>query len=158
MRYLLQKLKTADAQHTAHLGRSLAKPVSEMFKALTGDRYTQVALTPNLTLNGVEANHAEQSAGRMSVGARHQLATLLRMSLAAYLRPVVVLDDQLAHSDPHRLQWFREQLRSSVRGHGHQIFVITCRPLDYVDADGLQKGPALRETYYPRGTMPRPIR
>lgn len=137
MWYLLQKLKTADAQHTAHLGRSLAKPVSELFKTLTGDRYTQVALTPNLTLNGVEANHAERSADRMSVGARHQLATLLRLSLAAYLRTVVVLDDQLAHSDPHRLLWFREQLRSSVRDHGHQIFVITCRPLDYVDAEAL---------------------
>lgn len=137
MWYLLQKLKTADAQHTAHLGRSLAKPVSELFKTLTGDRYTQVALTPNLTLNGVVASHAERSADRMSVGARHQLATLLRLSLAAYLRTTVILDDQLTHSDPHRLLWFREQLQSSVRDHGHQVFVITCRPLDYVNAEAL---------------------
>ena len=30
-------------------------------------------------------------------------------------------------------------------------------PLSYVDPDGLQKGPPARNTYYPRGTMPRPI-
>jgi hypothetical protein len=54
------------------------------------------------------------------------------VALAAHLRSVVVLDDQLTHSDPCRTAWFRNRLRAGVRDHDHQIIVITCRPLDYV--------------------------
>ena len=69
----------------------------------------------------------------MSVGTRDQLATLIRLTLAAQLQSVLVLDDQLAHSDTDRMEWFRQRLRNSSIDNQHQIVVITCRCEDYVD-------------------------
>jgi hypothetical protein len=59
----------------------------------------------------------------------------VRLVLAAHLKSVVILDDQLAHSDQKHLEWFRNKLHASAREHKHQIIVITCRPLDYVHPD-----------------------
>jgi len=45
------------------------------------------------------------------------------------------LDDQLVHSDSGRIEWFRKQVRNSVREHDHQIIVMTCRLSDYAVDD-----------------------
>ena len=37
------------------------------------------------------------------------------VALAAQLKSVVLLDDQLVQSDPTRLEWFRQALRTTVR-------------------------------------------
>jgi DNA repair exonuclease SbcCD ATPase subunit len=134
-KHLLEVLKTAEAKHAAHLGRSLAKPVNDMFTDLAGKRYRQVNLDPSLRMRNVEAIGGEREIASLSVGTRDQLATLLRLALAAQLKTVLILDDQLAQSDQKRLDWFRKRLRSSVREHQHQIIVITCRPLDYVGTE-----------------------
>ena len=97
--HLLDLLKQADSKHAAHLGRSLAQPVTEQFLKLTGGRYSDVLLAPNLSLQKVVANNGERDLTTLSVGVRDQLATLIRLSLAAYLKTTLVLDDQLAHSD-----------------------------------------------------------
>jgi len=55
-----------------------------------------------------------------------------------------VLDDQLAQSDPQRLVWFRDRLRASVRDHEHQIIVLTCRPLDYLQPEEMPVPPCGR--------------
>lgn len=76
-----------------------------------------------------------RSLEHVSVGAREQLATLLRLAVAGHLRTAIVLDDQLVHSDSGRLEWFRSRLRDSSRTHDHQVIVFTCRPGDYLAVD-----------------------
>jgi hypothetical protein len=130
---LLDVLKEEEAQHGADLGRCLAGPVTASFLELTDSgRYSQVGFEPGLRVQNVKTNEEDRDWGSLSAGTRDQLATLIRLTLAAHLKSVVVLDDQLAQSDPDRLLWFRDRLRASVRVHGHQIIVITCRPLDYL--------------------------
>jgi DNA repair exonuclease SbcCD ATPase subunit len=131
-KHLFNVLKEAEAKHTAHLGRSLAKPVTDLFLDFTAGRYAQVVLDPDLRVRKIAARGSERELGSLSVGTRDQLATLVRLALAAHLKSVVVLDDQLTQSDPNRLGWFRDRLRASVRDHNHQVIVITCRPLDYL--------------------------
>ena len=79
---------------------------------------------------------ASRGVDHLSVGTREQLATLLRLAIAGYLKTALVLDDQLVHSDPERLNWFRDRLRASAVERGHQVIVFTCRPSDYLSPDG----------------------
>jgi uncharacterized protein YhaN len=132
---LLDVLKATEATHAAHLGRRLGKPVTEMLIDLAGNRYSHVILEPTLHMGNIGAGGGDREWRSLSVGTRDQLATLLRLALAAHLRSVVVLDDQLAQSDLKRLDWFRNRLRASVHDHQHQIIVFTCRPMDYLRAE-----------------------
>lgn len=129
---LLQEIRTAEAERTSHLGRSLAGPVLETFRQLTNGRYDSIAFDMDLRLQGVNAVGAPREIATLSVGTREQLATLLRLAIAGHLRTAVVLDDQLVHSDSSRLAWFSERLRTCVREHDHQVIVFTCRPGDYL--------------------------
>ena len=81
------------------------------------------------------ASGALRSTGQLSVGTREQLSTLYRLSLAEYLRTVIVLDDQLVQSDDSRMDWFRALLIEKARS--FQILVFTCRPGDYLLSSGL---------------------
>lgn len=129
---LQQALESVDAKRASHLGRVLAKPVTERFLALTGNRYSQLNLDPHLQAEGIGVAGTDQKIEELSVGTREQLATLIRLAIAAQLKTVVLLDDQLVQSDAGRLEWFRERLRAAVREHDHQVIVLTCRPTDYV--------------------------
>lgn len=132
---LLRDLEKAESERATHLGRVLADPVSQAFKALTGERYGRVSLGPDLKTESIEARGETRSIERMSLGAREQLATLMRLAIAGYLRTALVLDDQLVHSDSGRLAWFNDKLRESVREHAHQVIVFTCRRADYLRAE-----------------------
>ncbi len=133
---LLREIEKAEGERATHLGRVLADPVSQAFKALTGERYGRLSLGPDLRTEAIEAKGETRPIERMSLGAREQLATLLRLAIAGYLRTALVLDDQLVHSDSGRLAWFNQKLRESVSEHGHQVIVFTCRPGDYLRDDG----------------------
>jgi hypothetical protein len=141
MKFLRDTLQNSSQKHTDHLGRSLARPVLEHFRALTDDRYSNLLLSPSLKMQGVAAEHGERNWEAMSVGTRDQLATLIRLSLAAHLKTTLLLDDQLVHSDAHRLVWFRKQLRKAISESDFQVIVITCRPLDYVSEQELVFNP-----------------
>jgi chromosome segregation ATPase len=141
---LLYVLKEEEEKHAQHLGRSLAKPVTEIFSEFTSGRYAQIVLDPGLRLQGVMAKGSERDLASLSVGTRDQLATLVRLALAAHLKSVIVLDDQLAQCDPQRLDWFQKRLRESVREHEHQIIVITCRPLAYLQPEEMPVAPCDR--------------
>lgn len=140
MKFLRDELEKSSRRHTDHLGRSLARPVLAQFRSLTRDRYSNLLLDPHLKLEeaSIEVNgsvvggRSPQKWEAMSVGTRHQLATLVRLSLAAHLRTALVLDDQLVHSDFDRLLWFRERIRTAINDHHFQVIVMTCRPQDYV--------------------------
>ena len=134
-KHLLESLEAAETMRSSHLGRCLAAPVTERFLALTGDLYTHVNLDPDLGLEGFVAAGGEHRVEELSVGTREQLATIIRLAVAAQLKTAVLLDDQLVHSDSGRIEWFRKQVRNSVREHDHQVIVMTCRLSDYAVDD-----------------------
>jgi hypothetical protein len=138
---LLDILEQEEAAHAGHLGKSLSLPVTERLKELTGNRYAQVLMDPGLRLLNVTAEGGERELSSLSVGTRDQLATLVRLALAAHLKSILLLDDQLTHADPDRLGWFRDLIRASVLKREHQVIVITCRPLDYLSPTEIQSPP-----------------
>ena len=137
---LLREIENVEAERATHLGRALAGPITEAFRALTGGRYGPISLTPDLKTEHLEANGGARELENLSVGTREQLATLLRLAIAGYLHTAIVLDDQLVHSDSERLAWFSERLRASACDHDHQVIVFTCRPGDYLRGDGSDDG------------------
>jgi hypothetical protein len=134
-KHLLESLEAAETKRSSHLGRCLAAPVTARFLALTGDLYAHVNLDPDLRLEGFVAAGGEHRVEELSVGTREQLATIVRLAIAAQLKTAVLLDDQLVHSDSGRIEWFRKQVRNSVREHDHQVIVMTCRLSDYAVDD-----------------------
>jgi hypothetical protein len=127
---LLNEIQSVEAARTSHLGRTLAGPITESFRELTRGRYGQLRLDPDLKTQDITAAAAGRNVSDLSVGTREQLATLIRLAIAGHLQTAVILDDQLVHSDPEKLNWFRQQLRASAE-RGHQVIVFTCRPADY---------------------------
>jgi AAA domain len=132
---LLDQMKEADAAQASNLGQTLAPAIVMQFQELTQRRYQTVQLTAQLATEGIMASGALRPATQISVGTREQLSTLYRLSLAEYLRTVVVLDDQLVQSDDNRMDWFRALLTEKARS--FQILVFTCRPSDYLLASAL---------------------
>jgi DNA repair exonuclease SbcCD ATPase subunit len=128
---LLEQMKEADAAQASNLGQTLAPFIAGRFQELTEGRYDNVKLTAQLGTEGVVAAGAVRSPSLISVGTREQLSTLYRLSLAEYLRTVIVLDDQLVQSDDSRMGWFRNLLYEKARS--FQIVVVTCRPGDYLE-------------------------
>jgi hypothetical protein len=137
---LLREIESVEAERATHLGRALAGPITEAFRALTGGRYGSISVAPDLKTEHIEAFGEARPLEHVSVGTREQLATLLRLAIAGYLQTAVVLDDQLVHSDGERLAWFSERLRASAREHDHQVIVFTCRPGDYLRGDASDDG------------------
>jgi hypothetical protein len=127
---LLEQMKEADAAQASSLGQTLAPAIASRFQQLTQRRYQTVQLTAELATEGIMASGALRSTAELSVGTREQLSTLYRLSLAEYLRTVIVLDDQLVQSDDSRMDWFRALLIEKARS--FQILVFTCRPGDYL--------------------------
>jgi hypothetical protein len=129
-RLLLDQMKEADAAQASNLGQALVPAIAGRFQELTQRRYEAVQLTAQLATEGVIVSGALRLAAQLSVGTREQLSTLYRLSLAEYLRTVIVLDDQLVQSDGNRMDWFRALLNE--KAHSFQIVVFTCRPGDYL--------------------------
>ncbi len=127
---LLETLGEGEDEQAAHLGQALVGPIAERFRELTQGRYGPLALGPNLETQGIEAAGGRQAVEALSVGTREQLSTIFRLSLAQQLGTVVLLDDQLAQSDPRRMSWFRQLLRECAED--VRIVVLTCRPEDYL--------------------------
>jgi hypothetical protein len=132
---LLDQMKEADAAQASNLGQALVPAIAGRFRELTQRRYEAVQLTAQLATAGIEVSGGLRLAAQLSVGTREQLSTLYRLSLAEYLRTVIVLDDQLVQSDGNRMDWFRTLLNE--KAHSFQIVVFTCRPADYLLASAL---------------------
>jgi uncharacterized protein YhaN len=132
---LLDQMKEADAAQASNLGQALVPAIAGRFQELTQRRYEAVQLTAQLATEGIMVSGALRLAAQLSVGTREQLSTLYRLSLAEYLRTVIVLDDQLVQTDGNRMDWFRALLNE--KAHSFQIVVFTCRPTDYLLASAL---------------------
>jgi uncharacterized protein YhaN len=130
---LREALTQAETEESEHLGVALGRPVGERLKELTGGRYREVSFDQHMTATRVKAEGATPDAEvleALSVGTRHQLATLVRLTIASQLKSAIVLDDHLVHTDPARLGWFRDVLRKTALD--TQVLVFTCRPEDYL--------------------------
>jgi uncharacterized protein YhaN len=128
-------MKEADGAQAGNLGQALVPSIAERFQELTQRRYQGPKLTAELVTEGIFVSGVLRPTGQMSVGTREQLSALYRLSLAEYLRTVIVLDDQLVQSDDIRMDWFRSLL--SDKGHSFQILVFTCRASDYLHSSTL---------------------
>ncbi len=126
---LVETLREVEKQETAHLGKALVGPVSSRISELTGGRYGDMAIGPELDAGGIRFAGAERTFRELSVGAREQIAILLRISIAEALGAFVVLDDQLTQTDESRMVWLRELLEEAAAR--IQIVVLTCHPEDY---------------------------
>jgi hypothetical protein len=136
---LRDTLREVENEEGAHLGRALSGPVSKKFEELTAGRYKDLRFdaalkTEALSLGGAPGAGSEVLSA-LSVGTRNQLATLIRLTLAAQLQTTIVLDDHLVHTDPLRLAWFRETLMKTAVS--TQVIILTCRPEDYLPKEGL---------------------
>lgn len=125
---LAETLRSAESLEGQHLGRQLAGPVSQRFQQLTGGRYGSLELGAHLQTEGLHAAGAIREVKVLSAGTQDQLATLLRLCIAEQLNAAIVLDDHLSQSDPDRVAWFNDTLRTASQR--LQIIVITCRPLE----------------------------
>ena len=126
---LAETLREVEQEETAHLGKALVRPVSARLSELTGGRYGDVAIGPELDAGGIRFAGAKRSFAELSVGTREQIAILLRISIAEALGAFVVLDDQLTQTDKDRMAWLRDLLEEAARR--IQIVVLTCHPQDY---------------------------
>lgn len=129
---LVETLRAAESGQTQHLGRHLAAPVSRRFQQLTGGRYGGLELSAQLEAEGLHVAGEIREISALSAGTQDQLATLLRLCIAEQLKSTIVLDDHLSQSDPERIAWFNDALRSAAPQ--LQIILVTCRPDEVLSA------------------------
>lgn len=126
---LRQALEEVERTEASNLGGAMQPALSGLLAELSGGVHSGVSLGVDLELLGIHSGGAPRELSTLSVGMQDQIATLLRVHLAAQLRHFVVLDDQLVQSDPERMDWLRAfLLRHAAEC---QIVVFTCRPEDY---------------------------
>ena len=128
-RLLRETLAHAEQSGAAHLGSALVEPVSTRMGTLTGGRYGNVAIGPQLDATGIQLAGGERPFKTLSVGTQEQLALLLRISIAEALGAFLILDDQLTQSDSGRMAWMGELLAETA--HNIQVVVLTCHLADY---------------------------
>ena len=133
-RLLHEALTEAEQEEAVHLGKALVQPVSERVAALTGGRYGQVGIGPQLETAGIQTAGGERKFDVLSVGTQEQIALLLRLSIAEALEAFIVLDDQLTQSDPARMTWMRDLLEAAASR--IQVVVMTCHPEHYAVENG----------------------
>ena len=131
---LHETLGDAEKEDAVHLGNALVQPVSERMAALTGGRYGDVAIGPQLEATGIQVAGGDRQFDVLSVGTQEQIALLLRLSIAESLDTFIVLDDQLTQSDPARMTWMRNLLEAAAAR--IQVVVMTCHPEHYAVGNG----------------------
>ena len=110
--------------------------VTQALDKVTGGFYKGVAFDPSLKVSGVHAGVATSVVlDEISFGTREQLSFLTRLCLAQLLateacRQVVVLDDNLVHTDSARMLTACQLLESASAQ--IQVVVFTCHPERYV--------------------------
>jgi len=134
----LQLLKTLMDEERAKLDKNILIPlqekISEVFRKITQQRYSEVLLHDNLSINKLSARTIDGSVTDitphiLSGGTREQLSFIIRFAIALYLsqkeKQVLILDDSLVNTDVERLslllEWMKEN-DSEI-----QMLIFTCR-------------------------------
>ena len=128
-RLLRDTLTEADEASAAHLGNALVEPVSRRMGTLTGGRYGDIAIGPQLNATGIALGGGDRPFTSLSIGTQEQIALLLRLAIAEALDTFVILDDQLTQSDTTRMTAMQGVLTEAAQ---HvQILIFTCHPSAY---------------------------
>ncbi len=128
-RLLRDTLTEADEANAAHLGNALVEPVSRRMGALTGGRYGDIAIGPQLNASGIALAGGDRPFTSLSVGTQEQIALLLRLAIAEALGTFLILDDQLTQSDTTRMHAMHDVLAEAAER--IQVVIFTCHPSSY---------------------------
>jgi recombinational DNA repair ATPase RecF len=135
IREMSQAFEIARAQLQKGVVAPLQDRVSSYFSNMTGGFYKGATFDSTLVLNTVATSAVSEIAlDDVSFGTREQLSLLTRLCLAELLsednlRQVVILDDNLVHSDDSRMQLACKLLEAAAKT--VQIVIFTCHPERY---------------------------
>ena len=105
----------------------LSEEVSELFRGITGNRYTRVTLSPNMEPMLTKYDNTHIAPTDLSQGTQDQLFFAMRVAIARHLSRRVplplFLDDPFVNFDEERLEVTRELLEKLT---DHQIVMVTC--------------------------------
>ena len=133
-RLLAERLAAADQS----LRERLVEPIGQRLRPLLQRVFpgADPVFDPEaLRLTHLRRDGVEEAYGSLSVGAREQLAVLVRLAFASLLAeregeaPCLILDDALVYADDTRFEAMKAILQRVARD--MQIIVLTCRPRDY---------------------------
>ncbi len=137
-RLLAERLGAADQS----VRETLVAPIGLRLRPLLQRVFpgAEPVLDPDrLSLTHLRRDGAEETFDSLSVGAREQLAVLVRLAFASLLAeregeaPCLILDDALVYADEGRFETMKAILQRAARD--MQILVLTCRPRDYFGLD-----------------------
>lgn len=121
----------------------LADSVTKCFSDLTDGFYDRVVFDGSLKLSGLATQTIDAiSLDDISFGTREQLLLLTRLCLAELLsqsgaKQVVILDDNLVHTDNSRMEFACELLEEKASS--VQVIVFTCHPERYSSIGGCRE-------------------
>jgi DNA repair exonuclease SbcCD ATPase subunit len=136
--------------------KPLAEKIDAYLQSVFGSEARVAVSFEDNRFRGVQlARSAEAGAtpfGKLSVGAREQVAAAVRLAIAELLATdhdgtlPIVFDDAFAYSDPERVNALQRMLDLGAT-HGLQVIVLTCNPSDYVGlgASVVSLGPGATE-------------
>jgi recombinational DNA repair ATPase RecF len=137
-RLLLEKLQAADQAARD----ALVAPIGERLRPLLQRVFpgAEPVLDPErLAFTHLRRDGIEEAFDHLSVGAREQIAVLVRLAFARLLREregeasCLILDDALVYADEARFETMKAILQRAATE--LQIVVLTCRPRDYFGLD-----------------------
>lgn len=115
---------------------SLTEPIRDeatrIFRIITGSPERSLELSSDLSLSGIKIDQEDsETIGPIwdfSIGTQEQLMMSVRLALGHFLgqveRQLVVLDDPLVNTDPHRLERILDLLEAASKT--LQIIILTC--------------------------------
>jgi chromosome segregation ATPase len=133
-RLLAERLAAADQSAR----EALVAPIGQRLRPLLQRVFpgAEPELDPErLSLTHLCRDGAREPFDQLSVGAREQVAILVRLAFARLLAeregeaPCLILDDALVYADEGRFETMKAILQRAARD--LQIIVLTCRPRDY---------------------------
>jgi hypothetical protein len=131
---LAEKLSAADQS----VRETLVAPICQRLRPLLQRVFPgadPVVDPENLSLTHVSRDGTQEAFDSLSIGAREQVAVLVRLAFASLLAeregepPCLILDDALVYADETRFATMKTILQRAARQ--MQILVLTCRPRDY---------------------------
>lgn len=139
-RLLSETLESVDRARQDALALPLATRMVPYMRQLMGD--AEAVFAPeSLRLDTLRRSALVEPFSSLSIGAREQLAVLVRLAIGDLLMetqgqsPPLILDDALVYADAVRLARMKTILQQAATR--QQILILTCRKEDYLGLDAL---------------------
>lgn len=137
-RLLQERLQAADqAARDALVAPVVARLMPDLQRLFPGAE--PVLDAERLSLSYIKRNGIAEAYESLSVGAREQVAVLVRLAFARLLQEhedepaCLILDDALVYADEARFEIMKAILQRAAKD--LQILILTCRPRDYFGLD-----------------------